>query len=133
MPVLPISMLKPKRILPHLPTRPQAAACPVHLALMPVWVLSTSFLVSDYDAYIRSDYAYVGGFYNNLQETGIEAGDYSTVNFKTGVALNQFDLAFYINNLTNEDELTWVDSEGLGARGNRLKPRTLGVSLGYRF
>ena len=92
------------------------------------------FQFGGHEAYLRSDYTYVGGFYNNPQETGTEAGDYGTLNVKTGVAIDQLELAVYIDNLTNEDDLTWVDGEpGLGNRGNRLQPRTLGFNLGYRF
>ena len=93
-----------------------------------------NFVVNSYDAYIRSDYAYVGGFYNNLQETGTEIGDYGKLNIKAGVTLDQFDIDLYMDNVTNDDAITWVDSEGFpNQRGNRLRPRTVGLNVGYRF
>ena len=36
-------------------------------------------------AYVGADYAYVGGFFSNLQESGAEAGDYSRINTKAGI------------------------------------------------
>ncbi|MDB4308335.1 TonB-dependent receptor [Porticoccaceae bacterium] len=92
------------------------------------------FMVASYDAYLRTDYAYVGGFYNNLKEEGLEAGDYNKLNIKLGVRIDQFDVDLYVDNLTNEDNLTWVDSEGFVVdRGNRLRPRTIGFNVGYQF
>ena len=91
-------------------------------------------LVAGSDAYIRSDYAYVGGFYNNLKELGFEAGDYQQLNVRAGVTMNKTSLELFVNNLTDADELTWVSSDGGGSvHGNRLRPRTVGLSLGYRF
>ena len=94
--------------------------------------LEYRFALKGYDGYLRSDYAYVGGFYNNLQESGTEAGDYGKLNLKLGIAMDQFDIDLYIDNLTNEDSITWVDAE-LPNRGNRLRPRRIGFSVGYHF
>ena len=94
--------------------------------------LEYGFDLSQYEAYIRGDYTYVGGFYNSLQETGIEAGDYSTLDVNLGIAINQVDISFFVKNLTDEDKFTWVDSD-FNSRGNRLRPRTIGVSAAYRF
>jgi iron complex outermembrane recepter protein len=93
-----------------------------------------SFMLGDYESYLRSDYVRVGGFYNNLQEMGTEAGNYGRLTVKAGVAVNQFDIDIYVNNLTNEDSITWVDSEGfIGERGNRLRPRSVGFNVAYQF
>ncbi len=93
-----------------------------------------SFNVSDYDAYLRIDYSHVGGFHNNLQQQGIEAGDYNKVNIKSGMVINKFEVDLYVNNLTDDDSVTWVDSEGFpDNRRNRLRPRTVGLNVGYQF
>ena len=93
-----------------------------------------SFDLTGYDAYVRSDYSYVGGFYNNLQEEGIEIADYGKLNIKAGITINQFDIDVYIDNVTNDDSLTWIDTEGFpNERGNRLRPRTVGLNIGYQF
>ena len=85
--------------------------------------LEYSFMVGSHDAYLRTDYTYVGGFYSNLQESGSEAGDYGKLNLKAGVAVDQIDIDIYINNLTNDDAITWVHQEGFpNERGNRLRP-----------
>ena len=93
-----------------------------------------SFRVGNYDAYWRADYAYVGGFYNNLKESGTEIADYGKLNVKVGMTVNQFDIDIFADNLTNENSLTWIDAEGFPSeRGNRLRPRTLGLKFGYQF
>ena len=91
-------------------------------------------MIGGYESYFRSDYAYVGGFYNNLQKSGTEIGDYGKLNLKAGIVLNAFDVQLYADNLTNEDSITWIDAEGYPQeRGNRLRPRTMGISIGYSF
>lgn len=92
-----------------------------------------AFYLSSYDAYVRSDYTYLGGFYNNLQEEGSEIGDYGKINVKAGISIAQFNIDLYVDNLTNEDELTWVDNDFADTRGNRLKPRTVGFNVSYQF
>ena len=90
----------------------------------------------DYDlmghaSYIRADYAWVDEFYNNFKEEGEAAGGYSQVNIKSGVELNQFAVSVFVNNLTNSDDFTWIDS--VLPYANRLRPRTIGVDLSYNF
>ena len=92
-----------------------------------------NFTLNGHDGYLRSDYAYVGGFYNNLQEQGTEIGDYKKLNMKAGIVINEFDINLYVNNLTNDDSITWIDTSGLPNRGNRLRPRTVGFNVGYQF
>jgi outer membrane receptor protein involved in Fe transport len=91
------------------------------------------FILAGHDAYLRSDFAYVGGFYNNLKGLGTEAGDYIKLNVKAGMTFDQISLDLYVDNLTDEDTITWVDAEGFPNRGNRLQPRTVGLNVGYHF
>ena len=88
------------------------------------------FDVSGHSSFIRTDYTYVGGFYNNLQETGIEAGDYGQLNLNGGVALNEnTELELFVRNATNEDSLTWLNA----VAGWRLAPRTIGLNISFNY
>lgn len=93
------------------------------------------FTLANHAGYARADYAYVGGFYNNLQETGTEAGDYPELNLSAGMSFDQVAVELFIHNLTNSDALTWVETEFLGfdTRAYRLRPRTIGVNLRFEF
>ena len=85
---------------------------------------------------MRGDYAYIGEFYNSFSESGEAAGGYSQLHLKAGVELNQFDINLYINNVTNADDLTWVEQTYSGngtQRAYRLRPRTIGLNAAYRF
>ncbi len=99
--------------------------------------LQYEFDVAGHDSYIRSDLSYVGGFYNNLQQSGFEAGNYTTINIRSGVSLDDVSVELFVNNLANDDAITWIDSEGFDSygksRANRLRPRTIGINLGYQF
>jgi len=58
------------------------------------------------------------------------------VNLKAGVEINAINLDLFVNNLTNANDFTWVDNllNGLGSqRAYRLKPRTVGLNVSYRF
>ena len=99
--------------------------------------LEYAFTLAGLDAFVRSDYSYVGEYYNNLAETGQASGGYSMINLKTGVAFASLDVDLYVNNLTNADDFTWVESTfpdiaGVN-RAYRLRPRTVGLNIGYRF
>jgi outer membrane receptor protein involved in Fe transport len=87
--------------------------------------------LSGYPAFIRSDYAYVGDFYRNFQESGQKAGDYHQINLRSGIVMEQFEVDVFVNNLTNSDELTWLG--GLPRVAYRLRPRTFGLSVAYTF
>lgn len=54
---------------------------------------------------------------------------YDTLNMRLGVTVNQFDIEFYGTNLTGSDEIT----NRFFSRVYRVKPRTIGVDLRYRF
>ncbi|MEJ0038004.1 MAG: TonB-dependent receptor [Gammaproteobacteria bacterium] len=83
--------------------------------------------------YVRADYAFVGGFYNNVRETGTVAGDFGQINMKLGATLKHVELSLFGNNLSNADNLTWVSSSYNDGRAYRLRPRTVGVNALYRF
>ena len=72
-------------------------------------------------------------FYNNLQQEGPEIGDCTTLNIAAGLRLHQFDLQVFIHNVSNSDAGTWIDQRPEFPSAYRLRPRTAGLSLRYRF
>ena len=96
--------------------------------------LRYDFELGGHSIFIRSDYAYVGGYYSNLQEEGVEAGDYHQVNARAGANFGPVNLDIFVNNLTNADEVTWVNTVVVAdARAYRLRPRTIGFNVSYEF
>jgi len=94
------------------------------------------FTLAGADAFVRGDYAYIGEFYHNVAETGEASGGYGQLNIKTGITVNAFDIDLFINNLTNEDDFTWVETTQVNFFGNsayRLRPRTMGLNIAYQF
>lgn len=88
------------------------------------------FELAGYTAFVRADSFYAGEFFGDLLETpDTRAGDYVKVDARTGVAISNLSVELFVRNLTNEDAYTWRSSFG----GYRLRPRTVGVQLGYRF
>ena len=101
--------------------------------------LEYGFTLASYSSFARVDYAYVGEYYNNLEQTGTEAGDFGQVHAKVGVNIGAVDLDLFVKNLTNDDGLTWVEetlvrfSGGTDQRAYRIRPRTIGMNISYRF
>ena len=97
------------------------------------------FMLGGYDSFARLDYVYVGEYYNSVNEGSagsLPAGDFSQINVKVGVDLGKFAVDLFVNNLTDDDSLTWVDSVngGIGVnRANRIRPRTVGLNFNYQF
>ena len=98
--------------------------------------LQYDFMLADYSSFVRIDYAYVGEYYSNTAETGTPAGDFGQLNLKAGISFDQVAVDLFVNNATNDDGLTWVDSiNGLFGvnRANRIRPRTIGLNINYQF
>ena len=94
--------------------------------------LQYDFEIAGKLAYVRGDYSYVGGFYVDLAEERNKLGDYGKVDINMGIQIDRFDLSIFAHNLTNEDNLT-SESFFFAPRGSRLRPRTVGLKLGYNF
>ena len=98
--------------------------------------LQYDFSLANLDSFARVDYAYIGEYYSNVSETGLPAGGFGQINLKTGVAFDQVAVNLFVNNLTNDDGLTWVDSInalfGMN-RAYRIRPRTVGFNVNYQF
>ncbi len=93
------------------------------------------FDVAGYKAFVRADSFYTGKFYGDLLQTpAVAAGDYIKVDARAGVAIKNLRLELFVRNLTNEDAYTW---RGLSVReplyGFRMRPRTIGIQVGYDF
>jgi len=98
--------------------------------------LAYDFELAGNDAYIQGDYAYTGNYYAQVGEQGPKLGDYGLINLNMGVRLGNVDLSVYAKNLTNEDDLTSAQVIFLNTpfqRHSRLRPRTVGLRLGYDF
>ena len=96
--------------------------------------LMYDFTIKGRSGYVRADYAYVGGFYNNLKQLGDEAGGYHQLNVKTGIDIDQISIDLYVNNLTDADEISWQDTVlSVDRRAVILRPRTIGIDLSYSF
>ncbi|MDB4032621.1 TonB-dependent receptor, partial [Porticoccaceae bacterium] len=95
------------------------------------------FTLAGYDSFARLGYIYMSEFHTTIDESGTAAGGFGQFNIKTGIAFDQFAVDVFVNNLTNEDGLTWTDSIlnwiPTTQRANRVRPRTMGVNLSYKF
>lgn len=88
--------------------------------------LQYDYLFRSHYGFSRADIANVGGYYNNLQEEGLETGDYTTVNLATGLQPGRWDLQLYIQNLTNSSAATYLTQDVQYPSVWRLRPRTMG-------
>jgi outer membrane receptor protein involved in Fe transport len=93
------------------------------------------FNVVGHKAFVRVDSVYAGKFYGDLFQTeGLAAGDYIKVDARAGVTIKRLSVELFVRNATNEDAYTWRSTfiqEPL--YGYRLRPRTIGIQLGYSF
>lgn len=96
--------------------------------------VQADFEVMGRSAFARADIAHVGEYFNNLQESGPNVGDYTTVNLAIGVDINdRISLDFFARNLTGEEGLTWVETEIGDGRANFIRPRTIGIEFRALF
>lgn len=99
--------------------------------------LEYGFNLGESPSFVRLDYAYVGEYYNNFEKNGTPAGDFSQVHLKLGTQIGQVALDVFVNNLTNDDALTWVEQNFTRFSGTspayRIRPRTMGVNVKYHF
>ena len=95
------------------------------------------FTLGNYPSFARIDYNYVGEYFNNLQGAGTPAGDFGQFHAKLGAKVGQVNVDLFVNNLTNETGFTWIEfsfSRFTGSqRAYAIRPRTVGLNIGYRF
>lgn len=98
--------------------------------------LQYEFQIAGHEAFVRADSIYVGSFYGNLQESPTtKAGGYVKLDASARVAIRDLSIDLFVNNLTNDDAFTfhWDTATTAPFYGYRLRPRTIGLRLGYTF
>ena len=117
------------------------------LPWVPDWQLA---LAADYEwsvfgdstAYVGGQVAYTGDRYadfgNREPDGSIRMADeYTTVDLRAGLLLDNLSLELYGKNVTNERGINDIGAPGIfpnGAVGiGTTRPRTVGLSVGYRF
>jgi outer membrane receptor protein involved in Fe transport len=95
--------------------------------------LEYEYELGGYASYVRGDYAYVSEYFNRVGEEGDKGGDYGQLNMSAGITLNKFNINLFAQNLTNEDTVTNVGTLFPDTRAYRLRPRTIGLNIGYQF
>ena len=93
--------------------------------------LEYNFDVASNPTYIRADINYYGEAESGTERFNYPTiGDYVLANLRVGINIDQWDLAFYGSNLTNEDAPTAFTGTEIGYR---LVPRKLGLEAKYNF
>ena len=92
--------------------------------------LQYDFTVSGHDAYARGDYFYIGEYYSFINRAFEQAGDYGRLDMRAGIGFENFSVALFGTNLTNEDALVGVAGP---VEGWRIRPRTIGVEIRYDY
>ena len=95
--------------------------------------LQYDFEVGGYSSYLNGNYAYVSDFYNKLGENGVKTGDYGQLNMLIGITFSGFNIELFAKNLTDDNALTHADVVTSDSRAYRLRPRTIGLNVGYDF
>lgn len=94
------------------------------------------FEIGNYSAFVRADSFYTGKFYGDLAKTpNTVAGDYVKVDARAGLSIKNLNVELFVRNLTNENAFTWraLNSSRGQDFGYLLRPRTIGLQLGYSF
>ena len=99
--------------------------------------LEYDFTLGSYPSFARIDYNYVGEYFNSIEGVGTPSGDFGQVHVKLGVTVGQANVDLFVNNLTDEDGFTWVESVLSSfsdvQRAYPIRPRTVGINVGYHF
>ena len=104
--------------------------------------LQYDFLLLSHNGFARLDYTYISEYYSSVDAsesdfTPTPSGGFGQFNVKAGMEFDQIAVDIFVNNLTNDDGLTWVENVNplLGGESNayRIRPRTIGVNLAYQF
>ncbi|MEZ5713400.1 MAG: TonB-dependent receptor [Sphingobium sp.] len=96
--------------------------------------LQYDFALAGYDGFIRGDYSYQSEFKSKIAEPddALKAGGYGMLNMSAGMTFNDFSVNVFVKNLTNQDDITWLQSANYPSY-YRLRPRTAGFNVAYRF
>ncbi len=100
------------------------------------FAIQYDFRISGHPAFARADSFYTGEFYGDLLQTPVlKAGGYTKIDARAGVTFGNLDAELFVRNVTNNDAYTWrgISSGPSPFIGFRLRPRVIGVQLGYHF
>lgn len=89
------------------------------------------FDIAGYNSFVRANFAYVGGFYRDIEQNGPEGGDYGDLDMRAGISFDNFSVELFGTNLLNSDEITYPSFAVQGVF--RQRPRTIGFDVGYQF
>jgi outer membrane receptor protein involved in Fe transport len=121
------------------------------LPFVPEWTLALGAdyewnVLGDATAYVGGKVAYTGDrladFGNRIDPADPasarrEADDYTTVDLRTGVLWENWTLELYGKNVTDEEGVTDIIEPGTFPAGaaavSLIRPRTIGLAVGYRF
>lgn len=99
-----------------------------------------NFKLDDYEAFVGLNANYIGTFYETLNETGPTVNGYVNLGANAGVTINKVAVSIYGKNLGNSSKLTYISgaftpnvSAANAYYGQRVRPRTMGVRIGYTF
>ena len=96
--------------------------------------IQADFSMAGRPMFARADIAHVGDYYNNLQQSGLPAGDFTTINLSLGADINDLvSVDIFARNLANEEGLTWIETELGDGRANYIRPRTIGIEVRAQF
>jgi len=98
--------------------------------------LQYDFALGNRNAFLRTDYAYVGQFHNRFPgDVGYApAGDYGLLDLRGGVMLSdRLWLEVYVSNVTDEMPVLLVDIEFGDGRYYIGRPRMMGAVLRFRY
>jgi iron complex outermembrane recepter protein len=98
--------------------------------------LQYGFAVGSYAAYVRADSIYVGTYYDTIKPLpNFKAGGYLNLDLSARAMVNDnLSVDVYARNVTDEDDFTFRDVLDNGPFfGYRMRPRTVGIQLGYTF
>lgn len=95
------------------------------------------FSFGEHEAFIRADAIYVGSFFGDLaQSENLKSAGYVQLDATARLNIRNLSMDLFIRNLTNEDAFSFRGTlPGFSGEfsGSRLRPRTIGVQIGYTF
>ncbi len=96
--------------------------------------LQRDFQLGAHAASVRADAIYVSNFFGDILESAnSEAGEYVKLDASARVEFGSLHLDLFARNITNEDSFSLRTGGANPLLGYRLRPRTIGLQLGYSF
>jgi outer membrane receptor protein involved in Fe transport len=105
----------------------------------PRWIanlgLQYDFHLTGRAAFLRADSMYRGKFYSDfLQSSTAQSGGYVLLDARAGMRFDHVNVELFVDNLTDVDDFIWRGLDNTeGGFGYIMRPRTVGLKLGYSF